>query len=91
MTSPFYGKLLPDYTDLDNESGQTPGYRVYIRENDGGIGLEMMHASKDPVTGEGSAVFPNVDEAQEMLQALEAAIARARAKNAAHRARSVKC
>lgn len=91
MSSIFYSKLLPDYTDIDNKIRNRPGYRVYIRENDGGICLEMIHANRDRVTEEGSAVFLNVDEAQEMLQALEAAIARARPKNANHRARGVDC
>jgi len=87
----FYSKLLPDYEELDNDSGQKPGYRVYVHEKDGGIGLQMIHADRDPVTEVGSAVFLNVDEAQEMLQALQAAIARARPKNANHRARGVDC
>ena len=83
----FYGKLLPDYGDLDNKTGTSPGYRVYILENDGGISLQMLHASEDPIRAKGSAVFLNVDEAHEMLVALEEAIARARPKNANHEAR----
>lgn len=86
-----YSKILPDYTDLDNESGLKPGYRVYILENDGGISLQMIHADSDPVTEVGSAVFLNVDEAQEMLQALKDAISLARPKKAEHRARSINC
>jgi hypothetical protein len=87
----FYSKLLPDYGDLDNDTGQRPGYRVYIREREGGIGLQMVHANRDPITEEGSAVFLNVDEAQEMLQDLEEAIKRARTRSARHRSRGVDC
>jgi hypothetical protein len=36
MANKFYGKLLPDYGDLDNQTGTAPGYRVYVLENDGG-------------------------------------------------------
>jgi hypothetical protein len=91
MSSIFYSKRLPDYGDLDNDTGQRPGYRVYILENDGGIALQMIHASKGPVTEEGSAVFFNVDEAQEMLEKLGEAIKRARLKNANHRVRGENC
>ena len=91
MASKFYGKLLPDYGDLDNQTGKAPGYRVYILENDGGVSLQMIHADIDPISAKGCAVFLNVDEADEMLTALGEAIARARPKNARHKARGESC
>ena len=45
MASNFYDKHLPDYTDLDNETGGCPGFRLCINENDGGIGISMQPIS----------------------------------------------
>lgn len=87
----MYGKLLPDYGDLDNKTKTAPGYRVYILENDGGISLQMQHADTNPVTGETSSVFLNVEEAREMIEALQEAIDRAEPKNANHPLRGVNC
>lgn len=91
MASKFYGKLLPDYGDLDNQTGTAPGYRVYVLENDGGISLQMVHADKDPVFEVGSSVFLNVDEAKEMIEALQEAVDRAEPKNANHKPRGKNC
>ncbi len=91
MASKMYGKLLPDYGDLDNKTGSAPGYRVYILENDGGISLQMLHADEDPIRGTGSSVFLNVEEAREMIEALQEGIDRAEPKKANHPARGVNC
>ncbi|MCP4486456.1 MAG: hypothetical protein GY820_03920 [Gammaproteobacteria bacterium] len=91
MGSKMYGKLLPDYGDLDNETNTAPGYRVYIIENDGGISLQMIHANDDPVTSPGYSVFLNVTEAKELINGLEEAIERAEPKNANHPTRGSNC
>ena len=91
MASKFYGKHLPDYGDLDNSTGTAPGYRVYILENDGGISLQMLHANDDPVTGKGSAVFLNTEEARELMRSLQQAMESAESKNANHPGRGVNC
>lgn len=80
MASNFYDKNLPDYTDLHNDSGKCLGFRFGVRENDGGIGLDMGPAT-DNVDGEGFyRGFLNVVEAEELVFAIQQAIARARLK-----------
>jgi hypothetical protein len=91
MGSNFYGTLLPDLSDLDNTTGNAPGYRVYIMEEDGGITLSMVHADANPNTEQGPAVFLNVSEAHELVEGLQAAITRAEPKNANHRNRGIVC
>ena len=91
MASIMYSKLLPDYGDLDNASKTAPGYRVYIRENDGGIGLELFHANENLSTGQGSSVFLNLKEARELIKGIEKAIERAEPKKANHKARGIDC
>ncbi len=91
MASKMYGKLLPDYGDLDNVTGTAPGYRVYVLENDGGISLQLIHANEDPVTSQGSSVFLNVEEARELIEGLQEAIDRAEPKNANHPSRGSNC
>ena len=91
MGSKIYGVLLPDYGDLDNVTGTAPGYRVYIVENDGGVGLQMIHANDDPSRTPGSAVFMNVNEAKEMLHHLKDAIDRAESKGGNHKDRAQPC
>lgn len=91
MGSCMYSKLLPDNGDLDNQTGNCPGYRVYVCENDGGVELSMVHASQDPCTNPGSQVFMNVDEAKVFVRGVEAAIARAEPKHANHPVRAVDC
>lgn len=91
MASKFYGKLLPDYGDLDNDTGTAPGYRVYVTENDGGVSLQLIHADKDPVTEAGSCVFFSVKEAKEIIFALQEAVGRAESKNANHKQRGINC
>ncbi len=36
-----YNKHLPDYGNLDNETGSAPEYLFGIRENDGGVGIRQ--------------------------------------------------
>jgi len=91
MGSKFYGKLLPDYSDLDNVTGNAPGYRVYIFENDGGISLQMVHADKNPATEIDAEVFLNVNEARELIKYLQDAIVRAESKNGNHKDRGIDC
>ena len=69
-----YGKLLPDNLDLNNRSGKRPGYRLYVREFDGGIELSMVGAELDPVTNPGSQVFMTIAEAKELIEGLKDAI-----------------
>jgi hypothetical protein len=91
MASNVYSKLLPNYDDLDNESGTAPGYRVYILEKDGGISLQVIHANENPISSQGYAVFMNVDEAREFQESFAEAIDRAAIKSADHPARGKDC
>lgn len=91
MGSKFFGMLLPDYGDLDNETGKAPGFRVFIIENDGGVSLQMVPADKNPTTTNGCAVFLNVKEAKELVVGLQDAIQRAEPKNANHKDRGQRC
>jgi len=91
MASIMYGKLLPDYGDLDNGSGDCPGYRLYILENDGGIALELMNANEESSTGKANSVFLNVSEAEELIEGIQEAINRAKSKNANHENRAKDC
>ncbi len=88
MASNMYDKLLPDYGDPDNKTGTAPGYRVYVLENDGGVSIQMLEANKDLVSDMGHAVFMNVEEARELVGALQNAIDRAAPKNANHPSRA---
>ena len=91
MASKMYGKLLPNYGDLDNSTGNAPGYRVFVLENDGGVSLQMVHADDDPVTSPGYSVFLNVNEARDLLSGLQEAIDRAEPKNASRPNRGSNC
>lgn len=91
MSSKFYGRLLPDYGDLDNITGKAPGFCVFITENDGGVSLEIIPADKNPTTTKGYAVFMNVKEAKELVSGLQDAISRAEPKNANHKNRAAAC
>lgn len=87
--SKFYGKLLPDYGDLDGVTSL--GYRVFILEKDGGISLQMVSEKDDPTTTLGLAVFLNIEEAKDMLSALQEAIVSADSKSANHKGRAMDC
>lgn len=91
MASKMYGKLLPDYGDLDNVTGKASGYKVYILENDGGISLQMIHANDNPLNSPGYSVFLNVDEAKELISGIQEAIDRAEPKDADHPPRGSFC
>lgn len=91
MASITYKKLLPDYGDLDNGTGKCPGYRVYISEKDGSIGLAIQHASEDSGRGKASEVFLNTGEAQELLDGLKNAIDKAKLKNNPQPVRAQNC
>jgi hypothetical protein len=80
MATSFYDKHLPDYCDLDNETKTSPGFRFGIRENDGGIAIDMGPIN-DNIDGDTfHRGFLNVQEAEELVIALEQAIDRARPK-----------
>jgi len=80
MASNFYDRILPDYGDLDNETGRCPGFTLGVRENDGGIGLYMGPSKEDPDHGSYYNAFLNPAEAEELVSALQQAISRARTK-----------
>lgn len=87
-----YSVLLPDYGDLDNETKNCPGYRVYVLERDGGISLQMQHADKDPSTDDGlNAVFMNIEEAKNLIEGIQEAIDKTSYKNANHPNRGIPC
>jgi hypothetical protein len=90
MAMNFYHHTLPDYRDLDNQTGQCPGFFFGVRENEGGIGLYMYPANTSGDDEREYAVFLNIDEARYLLDALQRAIDRAAPKNkprTIHRAR----
>ena len=91
MASKMYGKLLPDYGDLDNKTKTCPGYRLFVLENDGGVSVQLIHADENPSTARGHSVFLNVKEARELIAGLEEAVGRASIKNASHKDRGVDC
>ncbi len=88
MSSCMYSKILPDYTDLNNDSNERPGYKVYVLENDGGISIQMQDAFDESETDTLRAVFMNVDEAKEFEKGINEAINRAVSKNANHKSRA---
>jgi hypothetical protein len=84
MASNFYDKHLPDYGDLDNQTGNCPGFAFGVRENDGGIGLYVGPIA-DGFDGDTFyRAFLNPDEADELAYALKQAIERARSKGGSH-------
>ncbi len=90
MASNFYDKRIPDYGDLDNKTKTCPGFRFGVRENDGGIGIYMGPANDDVDDDTYYKGFLNLREAEELVEAFEEAIERARPKNKgklAHRSR----
>lgn len=82
MASHFYSKNVPDYGDLDNQTGTRPPLLVEIVENDGGVGLLIYDDRLG--SGKASGVFFNVEEAKDLLASLREAIERAEPKNARH-------
>lgn len=88
MASCVYSKILPDYSDLDNDSGKRPGYKVYVVENDGGVSVQVQNADDNGDSETLKAVFMNKEEANEMLKGLTEAIARASLKDGNHKSRA---
>ena len=81
MASNFYSKVLPDYEDLENVTGERPGFELDITEQDGGIGLLMHPAPGTKGGGVGKAqVYMTLNEARELIQGLQGAIERAELK-----------
>ena len=81
MASIIYDKIVPDYRDLDNRTGNNPGFNFAVRENDGGVGLHIVPVN-DQLDGDTSYNgFLNPDEAEELVFALQQAITRARSKS----------
>lgn len=69
-----YSKRLPDYRDLDNDSGDCPGYKVYVLEKDGGVSIQMQDASDESDSDTLKGIFLNVDEAEEFARGIDEAI-----------------
>lgn len=69
-----YSKHLPDYRDLDNDSGDCPGYKVYVLEKDGGVSIQMQDASDESDSDTLKSVFLNVEEAKEFARGIDEAI-----------------
>lgn len=83
-----YNKILPDYTDLDNNSGAKPGYKVSVLEKDGGVSVQLQNSDDKSDEKTLKAVFMNVTEANEFMAGIKNAIDRANQKNANHRNRA---
>lgn len=90
MASNFYSRIHADYEDLDNGTGDRPGFLFEIKEQDGGVGI-CLYPAGDPLskklpkalTDEGvgrAQVFMTGAEARELLAGLEEAIERAESK-----------
>ena len=78
MASDFYSNVLPDFESLERESGQRPGFKVTVVEQDGVVGLLMQPQAGDDGTGVGRAqVFMTPEQGHVLLQGLLEAIDRA--------------
>ena len=84
MSRETYRKLLPDVGDLDNETGNCPGYKVCVFENDAGVWIDMTHASED----RSYSVFLTPDEAGDLIKGIQEAIVKARAKEGKQKPRA---
>lgn len=85
-----YSKHLPDYRDLDNSSGECPGYKVWILEKDGGVSIQMQDASDKSDSDTLKGIFLNVEEAKEFAREMNEAIEKASNKQVNHRPRGKK-
>jgi len=90
MASNIYDKNLPDYGDLDNETGERPGFTFGVRENDGGIGIYMGPVGDNFDGDTFYSAFLNPDEADELVAAFKEAIERARLKQGLPHRRRIK-
>lgn len=80
-----YSKHLPDYRDLDNNSGEYPGYKVWILERDGGVSIQMQDASDESDSDTLKGIFLNVEKAKELRSGMDEAIKKASNKHANHK------
>lgn len=85
-----YSKHLPDYRDLDNNSGKRPGYKVWVIEKDGGVSIQMQDTSDESDSDTLKSIFLNVDEAKELRSGMDEAIKKASNKQVNHRPRGKK-
>lgn len=85
-----YSKHLPDYRDLDNDSGKRPGYKVWVIEKDGGVSIQMQDTSDESDSDTLKGIFLNVDEAKELRSGMDEAIKKASNKQVNHRPRGKK-
>ena len=85
-----YSKHLPDYRDLDNNSGKRPGYKVWVIEKDGGVSIQMQDTSDESDSYTLKSIFLNVDEAKELRSGMDEAIKKASNKQVNHRPRGKK-
>ncbi|UKO99957.1 hypothetical protein [Nostoc sp. UHCC 0870] len=82
-TSFKYSSVAPDTCDLDNITGNHPGYLLEIGERDGGVLITVCPENqvKNPSAQNVYGVFFNPEEAETVLQGLQEAINSARHKN----------
>ena len=74
-----YDRILPDYGDINNDTGICPGYRVAVAERDAAITLEMEILGAENITILGTLL--NIEEAKELVEALQESIVRAERKD----------
>jgi len=77
----FYHFILPDHVDLDNKSGEKPGYCFDVSEKYGGIEVLLYPADTPEGEKKKYGVFLNLDEAVDFHSALKKAIDHANSMN----------
>src|SRR3989339_1113804 len=81
MASEFYHKILPDYRDMNNKTGNCPPINLLIVEDDGEIGLRTWTSEESgSANGKEYYMFLNVKEAEEFKKGLQDAIDSAKEK-----------
>ena len=81
MASNFFRQVFPDYEDLENSTGQHPGFEVAVVEQDGGVGLLIDPQPGLAAEGHGRAqVFMTTEQAHALVKGLVEAIERAESK-----------
>lgn len=79
MASAVYDRTANDYR------GSSRGVRILVRENDGAIGIEMSREGEDPDSSKSTlSAMLNTSDAEELRDALNEAIDRAKPKRATH-------
>lgn len=82
MTSLMYKDQLPDWGDLENTTGDHPGYRLYVEENDGWVGVSLQPTDKNEGSCEDAyTVALTIEKAEELIKGIQDAIARAKPKH----------